>query len=110
MIDRELARVNGQIFGGGVGASCSAVDQDMVPALIPIWLRLVLVIPSLVGLARFVEIDDDASVSVSAMADKLPWFEARSILIAVGVGAIDCDHDCFPPAGVADWEKVRMLI
>ncbi len=77
MPDRLAAGIGLKILLGRVGILGGPVHENMIPGLALNRLRLVRLIPVLVGRARKVAFDDDAPVSVSLMADELSTFKLR---------------------------------
>ncbi len=57
----------------------SRIYENMIPGLALARLRIVRLIPCLVGLALYIVIYDYAPVSVPLMADKLPNFKLRNV-------------------------------
>ena len=89
MMNRIDRGVGNQVLRGGVGASRRAIDQDVIPRLIAVWLSLILQVPLRIRLTAVISADHHTSVAVSSVADKLPRFEGRSV---AGVSAIELNH------------------
>ena len=64
----------------------------MVPRLVAIWLRLIFLIPCFVRLTRFVTLNDDTSVAIATMTNKLARFEQRPAT-RIELCSVDRNHE-----------------